>query len=118
MHRLRATAFLARFVLAWFVLSLGVAVASPLVQPRGLQLVCGAGAVKLVPQSGEGDAQAVTLAMECALCSPAVVPPPAAASSAMLTRAPLPPLASLVNERDEQATLRPTARGPPQGQPG
>lgn len=107
MSRLRRAAHLARLVLAWFVLSVGVAVAAPLVQPNGLQLVCGGGAVKLVPQDDEAGGPQLTL--DCALCAPAVVPPPgersldfrlppagtarAAASSGVACASALPPLA-------------------------
>lgn len=47
---------IARLALAWFALALGVAAASPLVQPRAMQLVCSAeGGVKLMlVQPGEG----------------------------------------------------------------
>ena len=50
LHRFRhlAPGPLGRAVLAWFLLSLGVAVASPLVNPQALELVCsGAGVMKL-----------------------------------------------------------------------
>lgn len=43
MHRLRQARFLARLVLAWFALPLGVALASPLVQPQSLEMVCSGG---------------------------------------------------------------------------
>ncbi|MGV3493560.1 MAG: hypothetical protein ACO1OY_06800, partial [Ramlibacter sp.] len=64
MNRLRRAAHLARFVLAWFVLSVGVAVAAPLVHPNGLQLVCGGGVVKLVPQDDDGTGGA-QLTLDC-----------------------------------------------------
>jgi hypothetical protein len=102
---------LARFVLAWFVLAVGVAVASPMVQPPALQLVCGAGAVKLLPQEGE-QAAPVALTMDCALCAPAVVPPPHAGlqprGAGSLVHA-APPLQAATTPR----ALGPPARGPP-----
>ena len=49
MQVLRRSTFLARLVLAWFVLSLGVAVASPLVKPQDVQWVCsGSGMLKVL----------------------------------------------------------------------
>jgi len=49
MHCLRSARTVARLVLAWFVLSLGVAVASPMVNPKAMQLICSAsGSVKLL----------------------------------------------------------------------
>jgi hypothetical protein len=118
MHRFSAMAAFARFVLAWFVVSLGVATAAPVVQPQALQLICGAGAVKLLPQPDDGQAAATTLTLDCALCSPAVVPPPAKLGLAAAVRS-APPRAERAPEpAADQAALRPPARGPPQGQPG
>lgn len=55
MQSLRRARLLARLVLAWFLLSLGVAVASPIVLPQSMQLVCSAsGSVKLVVSSADG----------------------------------------------------------------
>lgn len=49
MSALRPARSLARLVLAWFVLALGIAVASPLVKPQSWQMVCSAaGTVKLL----------------------------------------------------------------------
>lgn len=112
MNRLRRAAHLARFVLAWFVLSVGVAVAAPLVHPNGLQLVCGGGAVKLVPQDDDGTGGA-QLTLDCALCAPAVVPPPAElALHWNLGPAAAPqPVISLA--LPAQPALPPVARGPP-----
>ncbi len=63
----------------WFALALGVATAAPLVQPRAMQLVCGAaGAVKLLVDTGEGLAEAAPAhQLDCALCLLASAPPPA-----------------------------------------
>jgi hypothetical protein len=45
---LRSARTLARLVLVWFVLSLGVAVASPMVNPKAMELICsGSGSVKV-----------------------------------------------------------------------
>lgn len=112
MQLLRASTLLARLVLAWFVLSLGVAVASPLVQPQALELVCGTGAAaKLVMLDSDGQAVAADHhALDCPACLAATLPPPVvilqlpvaapvplaqhpfhAAHLAALTGAPLPP---------------------------
>jgi hypothetical protein len=66
---------LARLVLVWFALSLGVAVASPVVNPKLMELVCSsAGAIKLVVL-GEGDASASAHTMDCPLCIIMDAPP-------------------------------------------
>ena len=76
MQRLRHATFLARLVLAWFALALGVAVASPVVKPQGAQLVCsGAGAMQLVMPAGDVGQPPSTHTFDCPLCA-AVAPPP------------------------------------------
>ncbi|MFT4193999.1 MAG: hypothetical protein QM614_05085, partial [Ottowia sp.] len=71
LHRL-----IARLALAWFALALGAAAASPLVQPRAMQLVCSAsGAVKLLVDTGDGLAEAGHATLDCALCLLADAPP-------------------------------------------
>jgi len=112
---------LARLVLAWFVLSIGVAVASPVVQPQSLELVCSAaGSIKLVVHADDGvhdaglhDAGAGHL--DCALCLPGGAPPPLALAPAL--PAPLPlgrALQPVEAARIAAATAAPPpARGPP-----
>ena len=81
MQTLRRARFLARLVLAWFALSLGVAIASPLVQPSSFEVVCtGKGAMKLVAKHDAGEAPQ-SLALECQLCAGASAPPPAVDAS-------------------------------------
>jgi hypothetical protein len=118
MHALRRAAVLARLVLAWFVLTLGVAVASPLVRPPAVEWVCsGAGMVKMLVTSADGTVlDRSTGGMDCALCLPTGAPPP------MDFRHPPPPrlqplgesLRSIPAARLAAATAAPPpARGPP-----
>ncbi len=110
MNRLRQARFLARFVLVWFALSIGAAIASPLVNPKAMQLVCsGSGAMKLVVQADDASDLATSHTLDCPLCAALGAPPPharsafeppqalahalwpaVAATIAALTRAPLP----------------------------
>ena len=78
MHALRNSVSLARLVMAWFALTLGLAIASPLVHPQAMELVCTAGgSVKLVVVNGEeGQAVSAQHSLDCPLCL-AVTPPPA-----------------------------------------
>lgn len=78
MHTLRTSSMLARLVLAWFVLTLGVAVASPLVHPKAMEIVCSAGgSVKLVAVDGSGESdQGAGHTLDCSLCLPASLPAP------------------------------------------
>mgnify|MGYP007055625982 FL=1 len=48
MHALRNSVSLARLVMAWFALTLGLAIASPLVHPQAMELVCTAGGLSLI----------------------------------------------------------------------
>jgi Protein of unknown function (DUF2946) len=85
--RCRTTApAITRWVLAWFLLALGVATAAPLVQPKPWVLVCSAsGVVALVAlQDDEGastDGAATSTGglhhtLDCAFCLPGGAPPP------------------------------------------
>ena len=76
MQTLRNAHQLARFVLVWFALALGVAAASPLVRTEGQQLVCTAMAgVKLVNVDDGGEPRAGTGLQDCPLCVLAGAPP-------------------------------------------
>ncbi|MBA3773746.1 MAG: DUF2946 domain-containing protein, partial [Ramlibacter sp.] len=69
MQALRRATFLARLVLAWFALAIGVAMASPLVQPRAMEVICsGAGGMKLLAGDGEAGAPVAGHALDCPLC--------------------------------------------------
>lgn len=76
MQTLRHAHLHARLVLAWFVLSLGVAVASPLVRTQGFTIVCSdMGAIKLLANSDDGDAPWVAHTLDCPLCAQLLAPP-------------------------------------------
>jgi len=112
MQSLRNAHLLARFVLVWFVLFVGVAVASPLVNPKSAQLVCSAmGGMKMVnADDGSGDTSPSVNSLDCPFCVQVVLPAPSvsplwdatsarayalraipSAHIAWLTRSPLPP---------------------------
>jgi hypothetical protein len=81
LQTLRNAHRLTRFVLVWFALFVGVAVASPLVKPAATQLVCTAmGSMKLV-QADADDQGTVPLhtALDCPACLPLIAPPLATA---------------------------------------
>ena len=84
MNRLRQAHFFARLVLAWFVLALGVAVASPVINPQGMELVCsGSGAMKLLVKSDDGTQVSVGHTLDCPLCATVGAPPPVIAQQAV-----------------------------------
>lgn len=77
MQTLRRARLLARFVLAWFVLALGAAVASPLVMPQSTELVCSSGgAMKLIVKSDDGKQVPSSHTLDCPLCVTVGAPPP------------------------------------------
>lgn len=78
LQALRSLRWLARLVLAWFVLSLGVAVASPLVNPQSMELICsGSGAIKLLVKTDDGAQEVPSHTLDCPLCAHVGAPPPA-----------------------------------------
>jgi hypothetical protein len=78
MQTLRNAHLIARFVLVWFALSLGVAIATPMVNPQGLQLVCsGSGTMKVISSDANGKTTPVSShTLECPLCASISAPPP------------------------------------------
>ena len=66
---------IARLVLVWFALFIGVAIASPILNPTETQMVCSsAGGMKMVASGEEGADAKLTANMDCPLCAPVHVP--------------------------------------------
>jgi len=77
MQSLRRAHLLARFVLVWFALSIGVAIASPIVKPQATELICsGSGAMKLLVQTDDGVKEQAGHTLDCPLCASLSAPPP------------------------------------------
>lgn len=77
LQTLRSLRWLARLVLAWFVVSIGVAVASPLVNPQAMELICsGSGAIKLLVKTDDGVQEVQGHTLDCPLCAHVGAPPP------------------------------------------
>ena len=111
LQTLRNARWLARLVLVWFALFIGVAIASPMVKPVAGQIVCSAmGGMKMVMDGDSDQGTQPSASMDCPLCAPLITPPtpaahafepPSALSHALqpvaaariagLTGAPLPP---------------------------
>jgi hypothetical protein len=116
MQALRNAFFLARLVLAWFALSLGVAVASPLVNPQSIELLCsGSGAMKVLVKSADGTpAPATHTTLDCPLCAATGAPPPAAFAAAPAVHALATSVQRIPAARIAARTAAPLpARGPP-----
>ena len=105
-----------RFMLAWFALYLGAAVAAPLLTPGGYAVVCSADGIARVVQTDDTGAPAEARAsLHCPLCVPAGAPPPAAVTPAAT---PLQTLACALPAPVEVwpsalTAAPPPARGPP-----
>ena len=118
MEYLRNARILARFVLVWFALVVGVAVASPLVKPQGFALVCStAGVMKVLPASDDSEAPAGLMhAFDCPLCVTTLLPLP---WDQALARFQTPRDVPTAPTPWVHAALRPAAplpaRGPPRG---
>ncbi len=115
MRRLQPIQTLARWVLVWFALSLGAAIASPLIKPQATELICsGSGAIKLLAKTDDGAKEISSHTLDCPLCAALGAPPPMACSSAP----PLQPLAHATRPipaaHSAWLTAAPLpARGPP-----
>lgn len=115
MQSLRNARSISRFVLLWFVLALGAAVASPLVKPQSVQLVCtGSGVVKVSGWADDAAVQTGGHLLDCPLCVVAGAPPSAAPQPGLQVQA-LPPVSNIVRRTRLDARCAPPlpARGPP-----
>lgn len=115
MSSLRRAHFLARLVLVWFALSIGVAIASPVVNPQATQLICsGSGVMKVLITTDEGVQEVASQSMDCPLCASMGAPPPAARHAGELRL----PLSYAVQSIPAAIIAKltaapPPARGPP-----
>lgn len=116
MSTLRHAHLIARFMLVWFALSIGVAIASPLVKPQAMTLVCSSvGGMKLLIQTDDDNQDVASFTMDCPLCVTNGAPPPLAST---VKFEPVLPLAdvmqSMAAAHIASLTAAPLpARGPP-----
>ncbi len=116
MQTLRHFSHFSRLVLVWFVLSLGVAVASPIVKPQDILLVCtGSGAMKVLVQADDGSTtEVVSGHVDCPLCATLSAPPPVVRLSAEPTQPLAYALQAIPSAHIAARTAAPlSARGPP-----
>lgn len=103
------------WVLAWFVLALGTAMASPIVQPRTIEIVCaGSGATKILLHTDVATVELGAHGTECPLCLVSGAPSELAS---LLTHvfAPLAHASALafISPVVLATAIPPPARGPP-----
>ncbi|MDR3369321.1 DUF2946 family protein [Rhodoferax sp.] len=115
LHTLRNTPLLAKLALLWFALTLGVAVASPLVNPQDELLICtSAGMVKVVLNADGSVTTSPSTGVHCPLCVVGGAPP----SFVSVVIEPAQPLGRVLQSipaaRIAAATAAPPpSRGPP-----
>lgn len=115
LHTLRNAPWLARLALLWFALTLGAAVASPMVNPQSEVLICSAasGMTKVV-LNADGTLSSSPMTMDCPLCmlggasAPVVLNQVAAACPLGRVHH-----AATENFVAERLAARPPARAPP-----
>lgn len=77
MHTLRSSKFIAKLVLVWFALFLGTAIASAIIKPGSMQMVCSpGGGMKMVDTSSDDGEFKTSAGMDCPLCASVTAPPP------------------------------------------
>ena len=115
LQSIRNATLLARLVLVWLVLVTGVAIASPLAQPKSFALVCsGAGVMQLLVNPGDGGEVPAGATLDCPLCASVAAPPPVVRSCAQ--PAPAQALAQpgvVTPRRATPGAAPPPARAPP-----
>ncbi len=115
LQSLRNATLLARLVLVGWALVTGVAIASPLVKPDSLALVCsGTGVMQLLSSSDDGGEAASRHTLDCPLCLVLIVPPPMARAG--LAPSPADTLVlptDLAPCRPSLGAVPPPARAPP-----
>ena len=77
MHTLRSSKLIAKLVLVWFALFLGSAIASTVIKPGSMQMVCTAGRGRnMVDMTGDEGELKASASMDCPLCASVTAPPP------------------------------------------
>lgn len=115
MQTLRNAHFIARFVLVWFALSIGVAIASPIIKPQAMELICsGSGVMKVLLKTDDGTKEVASHTLDCPLCASLSAPPPVARLSAEPVQALAYVMQSIPAAHIAALTAAPPpARGPP-----
>jgi hypothetical protein len=115
LHTLRSTPALARAVLLWWCLALGLAAAAPLAQAQGSRMVCSASGMVMLVDADSGTAVGQGAhAMDCALCMAAGAPPSATPSLTRFVASSETPVAqTLLTTRAWRSAAPPPGRGPP-----
>ena len=67
---------IARFVLVWFALSIAAAIASPMVRPQAMEVICSSvGGMKLIAAAHGDTTEASWHTLDCPMCAMLGAPP-------------------------------------------
>ena len=89
LQSLRKASWLGRLVLAWLLLVTAAALASPLIKPPTIGMVCSSsGWSTVVLSSDDGEQTPAGLTPDCPLCTSLYAPPPATRQTAAALPAP------------------------------
>ncbi len=115
LHTLRTTGLLARAVLVWWCLVLGLAAAAPLAQAQGSRMVCSAsGMVMLVDLESGAPVGQASHGLDCALCLVTGAPPPKERTDFSVLTIPQARIANVgPNAPAWRSAAPPPGRGPP-----
>ncbi|MFC5497063.1 hypothetical protein ACFPOE_05920 [Caenimonas terrae] len=114
MQRLRHATFVARLMLAWLALAIGVATAAPLVGASALELVCSGTGLKLVAKGAGGGTAPAGHTLDCPLCVHMDAPPVLASAREFRAQGTSGPVVAVRPARIAvRTTAPPPARGPP-----
>ena len=104
------------WVLAWFVLALGVAVASPVVQPRSMEIVCASvGTIKILLHTDTATVELGAHGTECPLCLVSGAPPaPTSLSTPVFSSLAHASKVRFISPVVVATAISPPARGPPE----
>jgi len=115
-HSLRSSHKLARLALLWFALTLGAAVATPVIHPQEELVVCsGVGLQKVLINADGTESSSTDSGISCPLCLIGGAPPPALVHRLVAEQSAghvLP--ATLALPLVSRSAAPPPARGPPQ----
>lgn len=77
MQALRSSLSLTRLILAWFMLTLSIAMASPIVHPKAIEVVCtSSGSMQVIMLDEDGQAApGLHHSLDCPLCLTITTPP-------------------------------------------
>ena len=108
---------LARLVLAWYVLFVGVSVLAATLQPKTMEVVCSSMGIMKVVVHGEGSDAKVSAGMDCPLCAHATPALPPTSLDALVH---VPDARAYIAQRLPEAVLIAStspplpSRGPPE----